>query len=225
MLGDKNKSIILSYKNLRRLIGILGISLPFVCILGGLIFAQLTVQASISFYYHTNMRDILVGLLIGVSMFLLTYKGFLKLDNLITTISGLSGLGVAIFPCKIDKISADLLGIFQLTPDASQILHFSCAVIFFLLLAVNSIFLFTRTKSKDIPMTDEKKKRNIIYIICGIIIIACLIALLIIMILMDDYEVKRLRLIFIFETIMLVVFGISWLVKGETLFKDKRAIG
>ncbi|MHC1705386.1 MAG: hypothetical protein AB9846_15880 [Tenuifilaceae bacterium] len=59
-LNKGNNSIIISYKALRRLIGILGILLPVICIIGGFWFAKDPVQQSISLYYYTNMRDFLV---------------------------------------------------------------------------------------------------------------------------------------------------------------------
>ncbi|MEJ2664743.1 MAG: DUF998 domain-containing protein, partial [Spirochaetia bacterium] len=87
MFRKKNRSIIISYIALRRLIGILGMLLPFICILGGLLFAALYVEPSISDYYYTNMRDFFVGLLFGVSLFLITYKGYELIDDIVTNTS------------------------------------------------------------------------------------------------------------------------------------------
>ena len=52
----------------------------------------------------------------------------------------------------------------ELAQNLILLQHIS-AIIFFGLLAYNSFFLFT--KSSDV-MTDKKKKRNIIYRVCGI---------------------------------------------------------
>ncbi len=90
---------IISYKALRRLIGFLGMLLPIVLIIGGWIFAKDAIQQSISLYYYSNMRDFMVGILFLVGLFLMTYKGTLVIDNVITTITGIAGLSVAIFPC------------------------------------------------------------------------------------------------------------------------------
>ena len=65
------------------------------------------------------------------------------------------------------------------------------------------------------PKTRNKKIRNYIYIGCGIVILISL-AILLIRSLVGAGAEKSKALLF-FETIMLVAFGISWLVKGRTL--------
>jgi len=218
-LRERNRSLIISYLSLRRLIGILGMLLPFICVFGGLVFSDLPIRSSISSYYHTNMRDFFVGLLVGVSLFLMTYKGYERIDNMITAIIGLTGLGVAIFPCLKSSTSTEAVGIFQINPVISNNIHLICAFTFFFLLAINSIFLFTLTKSEDIPKTKDKKIRNYIYIGCGIIILLSLAILLIRSLV--GVEVENDKTLLVFETIMLLAFGVSWLVKGKTLFKDR----
>ena len=73
MSPNREKSLIISYLAMRRLTGILGISLPFIVILGGLSQSDPGLQGSISGYYYTNMRDLFVGILSGVALFLLSY--------------------------------------------------------------------------------------------------------------------------------------------------------
>lgn len=216
MLRTKVKSPIISYKNLRRLIGILGMLLPLVCFLGGLWFGHLKLQRSISFYYYTNVRDVLVGLLIGVGMFLTTYNGYEKIDSIVSKVTGFAGLGIAIFPC-LSNINP--VGFFQLQPQISNGIHLTCASLFFILLAINSIFLFTITSDRS-TMTQNKKKRNVVYVTCGVIILLSIISLVIIELTVDPIIIKEKCLVFILETIMLEAFGISWLVKGETIFRD-----
>ena len=221
MFRSRNRSVIISYISLRRLIGILGMLLPFICVLGGILFANISVRTSISSYYHTNMRDCFVGLLVGVSLFLLTYKGYERIDNIITGIIGIAGFGIAVFPCLNIIASTDPVGIFQISPFISNRIHLACAFTFFFLLAINSMFIFTLTKSEKIPKTRNKKIRNYIYISCGVVILLSLLILFIRSLV--GAEVENSKILLIFETIMLLAFGISWLVKGETLFKDKIA--
>ena len=97
--------------------------------------------------------------------------------------------------------------------------HFISAAVFLLILAYFSIFLFTKTGGK--PITPEKKKRNLIYRICGYTIIACLVLLAI------YFAVPGLKTKFssfspvlIFEALALWAFGFSWVVKGEFILKD-----
>jgi len=219
MFRTKNANPVISYLNLRRLIGILGILLALVCYLGGKLFAGLPIQPSISDYYHTNVRDLFVGLLVGVSLFLMTYKGYEVVDNIVSTITGISGLGIAIFPCLLAEGVKTPIGFFQVDPNFSYTLHKICTVIFLLLLAGNSYFLFTLTdKTKE--MSNNKKKRNIVYKVCGILIFISLIALVIIKLKVRPQIVEQYSIVFVLETIMLVSFGVSWLVKGETILRD-----
>ena len=97
---ENNHCEIVSYITLRRWIGVLGMMLPLICIAGGAVFAGTPGQRSISYYYHTNMRDFLVGLLIAVSMFFITYRGYDRKDKIVTTIIGLAGWSLALFPIR-----------------------------------------------------------------------------------------------------------------------------
>ena len=217
-LKKSTNSIVISYKALRRLIGVLGILLPLICIIGGCWFGKDVVQQSISMYYYTNMRDFLVGLLFVVSLFLLTYKGTKMIDLLVTSITGIAGLGVAVFPCFNELLIDQRVGIFQLYPATSNVFHLTFAVTFFFLLAINSIFLFTRKQQVE---TSEKITRNGIYIGCGVTILICLLVMVLCMILMTPDQRYNTKIILILESISLLAFGISWLVKGQTLFVDK----
>lgn len=220
-LHKGNKDIIISYKTLRRLIGFLGILLPLICIAGGLLFTTDAVQQSISLYYYSNMRDFLVGILFVVSLFLITYKGTHVIDMIITTITGIAGLCVAIFPCYNELYETVRVGIFQLYPATSNIVHLTFASLFFILLAVNSIFLFTR---KSDVVTPQKLKRNTIYITCGIIILVCFIGLVICMLTLTQEQKFESKIILILEAIALLAFGISWLVKGQTIIPDRKMV-
>ena len=199
-----------SYWTLRKAVGWIGLLLPFVLMLGGfLIFKEKLVESSISYYYHTGMRDVFVGALCAVALFLFFYSGFNKWDDWAGNLGGLFALGVAWFPTT--KSGPE---------DWAGIVHLVCAILFFLTLASFSLFLFTKTEKGKRPR-GRKKKRNLIYIICGIIMLACLIVILVYKILMKDstYETS---FVYWGETIALVAFGISWLTKGEAIFPDRK---
>ena len=219
MLRAKNANPVISYKNLRRLVGILGMVLPLVCFLGGKLFGHLPIQRSLSYYYYTNVRDIVVGVLVSVGVFLITYNGYEKIDSLVCKTTGIAGLTAAVFPCLFEEAPLVPVGFFQLLPKVSNIVHLIAAVLFFVLLAVNSLFIFTLSNNRK-GMTKNKKIRNGIYIACGLLILLSLLALLIVYLTVDPAVRTEKHLIFIFETIMLEAFGISWLVKGATFFKD-----
>lgn len=218
MLKDKNKKFIISHLTLRKLIGILGMLMPFACLFGGSLFLNAPVLDSISAYYHSNMRDILVGLLVGVSLFLMTYKGYEKRDMLVAIVSGIAALGIAIFPCESRVDPSAAVGTFLLRPPIAGYLHYGSSALFFILLGINSCFLFTLGDKKK--WTRRKSIRNVIYRACGLVIFASLLTLGILAIVLGDNLVATVWT-FVFETVMLLAFGISWLVKGETLFVDR----
>jgi hypothetical protein len=220
VLRRKNKSIIRSYKSLRQLIGVLGILIPFICFFGGLLVAGLPLQISISAYYHTNARDFFVGLLVCVGFFLMTYKGYELIDEIVTTVSGAGGFCVAFFPCMPPGGEPARIGFFLLDKGLSDTLHAISAAVFFTLLALNSLFLFTLhdpVKEK----TTRKKWRDSIYRACGILMLALEVLLVVLLLTIGKQAVDDSKIVFMIETAMLAAFGVSWLVKGGTILKDK----
>ena len=58
-------------------------------------------QASISGYYYTHMRDLYVGILSGVALFLISYRGYEEVDNIVVNMSGVFALGIVMFPTAV----------------------------------------------------------------------------------------------------------------------------
>lgn len=236
MAAQRNRSILISYKTLRRLIGILGMALPLALIAGGFLQPGGGIQGSISAYYHTNMRDLFVGILFVVGLFLISYHGYDKEDNLVTNLSGLFAIGVALFPTVAPKAAVNVvtntggstagepplvrLGVFQLAPELSGTLHVLWALLFFILLAYNAYFLFTKTGDKK--PGPQKLTRNAIYRTCGILIVASLLGIVFYLVFLQKTVLRLYAPVLILETIALWAFGFSWFVKGETLFRDEK---
>jgi len=196
-----------SYLALRKAVGWIGILLPFILMFGVfLIFKGEIIQESISHYYHTGMGDVFVGALCAVALFLFFYSGHDKWDDWAGNIAGLFAIGVAWFPAT-DVGQSDLTGI----------IHFTCAALFFLTLALFSLFLFTR---KGPNPTTQKLTRNKIYVICGLVMIACLVAIVIYLNFIQN-ENPESSFVYWAETVALIAFGVSWLTKGGTLYPDK----
>ncbi len=227
--SNKKNPTIISYIQLRRAVGSLGIALPVVLVLGSFLFGScVSVKPSISDYYYTNMREIFVGILCAISLFLFSYRGYSPMDNWSANIAGFFALGIAFFPTQFlleNHCESDVQN-FVCLPSNSTI-HFTSAALFFLTLAYMSIFLFTISKPQNndkslsdiLPKpTKQKLLRNKIYVICGIMII---VSLLVIFLYQKNIFTSNLPITFIFESIALFAFGFSWLVKGETLFGDK----
>jgi magnesium-transporting ATPase (P-type) len=197
-----------SYLALRKAVGWIGILLPVVLSLGAIVlFGEETILKNISLYYHSGMRDVLVGSISAIALFMFFYKGYDKWDNRTGNLAGLFAIGIALFPTVKEG-----------PYDLSAYIHFICAAAFFTLLSVMSIFLFTR--SKPYP-TKRKLIRNNIYIICGLVMIASMLAILIFLIFFDA-ENQKSSFMFWAESVALMAFGASWLTKGGTLYPDKK---
>lgn len=206
MTYDKYTIHTYSYLALRKAVGWTGILLPFVLLLGNtLLFGGNPNLSSISIYYHTPMRDIFVGGLSAVALFLFFYSGYNKWDNILGNFAGFFALMVAWFP-----VSESGNGRIVNT------VHLIAAALFLVCLAIFSLFLFTRGEPHPTP---QKLRRNIIYRICGIIICICLLVLFIYF-LIPDKNHSSSPFVFWTETIALAAFGISWLTKGGTLYPD-----
>lgn len=201
-------------KKLRRLIGWLGMLLPWIVSIMALIYGYKFPSSISATYYIPNCIVPFMIILGSAGLLLLCYKGYDLQDKIICSIAGILGIGICLFPCDIYSKSV-IVGTFGIPSNISEIIHSICAIGFFGLLAYNSLFLFTKT---DGNMTDEKKKRNIIFRVCGI-------GMIIAFALMIPFNLCHVRIgIWISETIALTFFGVSWLTKAQAysiLFKDK----
>ncbi|MFH1052191.1 MAG: DUF998 domain-containing protein [bacterium] len=211
---------IISYMTLRRLIGILGMALPFIVVIGGFINnCDCGVQDSVSLYYYTNMKDFFIGLMFAVGLFLTTYKGHDN-DHIFMILSGVFALGIAVFPTSMDPTSYEKVGIFGICDYYSMWIHLSFASLYFLTLAYISFFLFTKTDQKKLKR--RKRTRNRIYRICGIIMAASMLLIFIYFLFLQETWISCYKPVLILEAVALIAFGYSWLIKGETFFKDKK---
>ena len=213
---------VISFQTIRRSVGWLGILLPFSLAAGSLLHQpECWIQPSISHYYFTNMREVFVGVLCAVSLFLFTYKGHTRLDGIASNVAGLLCLGVALFPTNIINGYACQENVVSfISIDFHSAIHFTCAGLFFLTLSLISLFLFTKSKFTKKNQTQEKKSRNIVYKWCGGIMLVCIAVIGINSMLNQD---ETGHLVFWLETLALISFGVSWLTKGETLLGDKIA--
>lgn len=182
---------------LRAMIGWLGMLLPWLVVLLVGYFPQ-----SISATWYTNACTVFMIVLGSASILLMCYKGYERIDDITLTLAGVAGLGVCLFPCAISN-STERVGTFLTNKNVSDIIHCASAVIFFLLLAYNSIFLFTKG---DGTPTKRKKIRNVIYIVSGIGMIASFLLLL-----LPHFHTQ----VWLVETIALFFFGISFLTKAD----------
>jgi len=219
MSSNRIRTLIISYLAMRRLIGVLGISLPFILVIGGLSQDGHNLQGSISGYYYTNMRDLFVGILSGVALFLLSYRGYEQIDDIVVNMSGLFALGMILFPTAMFCGKPVRVGVFSIDDDISEQIHLAFGALFFLALSFNALFLFT--KRHPGVMGEGKRRRNSIYRVCGVVMILALVCITVYTLFLRTTFLAATNPVLILESVALLAFGISWLVKGNTLFRDK----
>jgi len=199
-----------AYRDLRRGIGLLGLTLPWVLIIGHHGFRE-----SISGFYYTNMRNWFVGSMCVTGVFLIFYR-YQKagLDNVLSSVAGVCAILVALCPTTgTNPTSAE---------QVVGVLHLCFAACFLGLLAYFCLFLFTKT-NPNLPRTPRKNIRNRIYTGCGIsIIVGLAFAVLCQIPALHSFR-DSANGVYWGESLAVVAFGIAWLIKGETLFRDPPA--
>jgi len=220
--GPQNSILLISYLSLRKAIGIIGVALPFVLPFGQILLHALGIQSSlhtpviessISSYYYTDMRNIFVGSMCAIGIFLMSYRGYDRRDAIAGRFAFVCAIGVALFPTS--PLPA---------PTADEMLiggvHLTFAALLFLTLAYFSLKLFTMTDPEK-PPTRQKLQRNVVYRVSGYVILACIALIVVAALPPIKAMVERLEPRFWLEAIAIVAFGVSWLTKGEAILKDQ----
>ena len=204
---------LISYLTLRRFVGVVAVALPVVVLFGHMIVVhEWVVQRSLSDYYHTSMRNIFVGSLCAIGVFLITYRTDQPRENRISNFAGGFMVLVAWFPVTaMNAVKGDAW---------VGVLHVVFAVVTFLLLAVIAWSVFTKSAAAA-PM---EKLRNRVYQACAVIMIGSIVAMGLLMLVPAGSPIRDLRPLFWLETLAIWAFGISWLVKGRILLNDHELV-
>lgn len=205
--------MLISYRALRRVIGVIGITLPIVLVMVGNQFSNAGIQDSISSYYWLTLpdfswslatRDILVGSLCVIGVFLGSYRGDKRWDNMAGTLACFFAVGVALFPCS--KPLEDRTWY--------NYVHYASAAGLFLMLAYFCLISFRGSDPGTTP-TEKKPLRNRVYATCGVIILLCIALIAILGIFPPESSVKNY--VFWLEASAIWAFGWSWYIKGKGL--------
>ncbi|WP_137701002.1 hypothetical protein [Marimonas lutisalis] len=215
MTQDTREDYVLSFYRVRQALGVLGLAFPFMLIVGGLL-ADARIHPSISDYYHTTLRDLYVGTLFAIGIFLVSYKGHARTpgeplsDNLAATLAGIGAFGLALFPnheSEFVTFSQQALG-----AQWATVMHFSSAILFLGAMAYFALGKFART---------ENPHRRRIYRACGwmILTFGVLATIASVFRAIGSEPVQRMivesGMILWFEACGIWAFGVSWLVKGK----------
>ncbi|MGQ0610889.1 MAG: hypothetical protein ACT4N9_07280 [Paracoccaceae bacterium] len=221
--------LVISYRLLQRLLGLLGLALPL-ALMAFSLWTRRPPEPSISHFYYTQMGGFLVGTLSAVGVFLLCYNGYpdervnpgplrrLWADRTISLLAGIGAIGVAMFPVKTPNLSPPMVILDpasrQTTPvyfgfmNAGENLHYLSAVLFFVCITILVLFFFPRGEQR-------LTWRKITYYLCGVTMLGTLAVMFVTLRLAGD-EADRGSLLFVYESIAILAFALAWLAKGKT---------
>lgn len=194
----------------RQLIGYIGLALPVILVLIAALRPtnsdeRWKILGSISAYYHTGAVAAFVGMLVALALFLITYRGYDnkygRVDRAAAVTAGVAALIVAFFPAAAPT---GFPAMPWWTP-AHGVIHYFSAIVLFAMFAVFSLWLF-RLGTTDYPPTD-KRRRNRIFMACGVSILIGMV--------WAGVAGWQKNSIFLPESLALIAFAISWLVKGR----------
>jgi hypothetical protein len=152
-----DSDILATYFFLRFGMAAVAFAFPLLLWLGGKTLMGIPIQTSMSAYYHTDMRDVFVGVLCAVGFSLLYYKGFSRSEDWALNAGGIFALGIAVFPINPTPLFAcnspcdarclafsDTLDR-TFRPLIASGLHGPCAFAFFFAIAYVCAFCSTST--------------------------------------------------------------------------------
>lgn len=209
-----NDPAVLSYLALRKAVGAVALALPFAVAVPIWLLTH-ALQTSISGYYYTGTRNVFVGSLCAISMFMLCCRGYDRKDEVAGIMSAVCAIGVAFCPTApyCPTRHEEIVGW----------IHYSFAGVLFSILAYFCLVLF-KMSAANRHLTRQKLQRNRVYTACGLAIIGSMVSLAL---LDKGLHVHRLfgavGTVFCFESTSLFAFGVAWLTKGETFLKDNSA--
>lgn len=196
-------------RRLRLGVGIVGVALPVVLVVGHmLVSGRFALLSSLSAYYYTELRDVFVGSLCAIGVFLVSYRQR-RVDDLLSTIAGGLAIVVALFPAATQQPGSTI------TPNDVLVgrVHQVAAAALFVILAIFCIVLFPRPDPREV----HGRVRRRLYHACGGLILAA-IAVAVASNALPDATHDVLRPLFWCEAVAVLAFGVAWFAKGEALF-------
>jgi len=209
MTSTETGSMVGTFLLLRKAIGWIGTLLPIVVIVGDAAFSAGPLPNSLSDYYYTPMRNILVGALCVLGVFLLMYDVSVRVDRWITNAAGIGVLGVAFLPGSPP--------VPHLTTSQEVIgnLHVFFASIAFLGLAA-TMWRFSYAVSDGPQAPPPSARGSVFYRVSACVMLGFVLLSGVAILLPLSIQNSTLA-IYDTEAVAIFTFGISWLVKGRAL--------
>ena len=213
-----DQQLVISYVRLRQALGYVAIAMPFVLALGAWTAERIPWADSVSAYYYTSMRDLFVGTMFAIGVFLFCYRGYDRQDNVLTNAAGVAAAAIGLLPMEphyskvLIERHRDLEGPNCYVPHGFLGYHFYAVAVFFAIISYLVIFRFTKTD--QVAVVGAKRARNRVYVVCGVIMLGCFAAIGLL-----KWRVPESAIV-VPETAAIVAFAIAWLTKGEAILPD-----
>ena len=189
----------LSYRNMRAIIGYVGLTLPVVLLIAGV--ADGHIESSISAYYYTKVGNVFTGSLCVIGVFLLAYRlTAWAIDNILTTLAGISALGVAFFHAAPANPTLNQLRLADV--------HLACATALFILLGAISLFIFPLD-----TLPNERWRANWYRGLGALIWLSIILMPVLNWLASSFYDADHV--FFVLETTCVMAFAVSFILKGH----------
>jgi hypothetical protein len=223
-LGTRSDQDLATVWRLRLGIGALGILLPFVLIGGNWIFQlfgskTVIVPASMSGSYYTSTRNIFVGGLCALGVFLVGYRRN-RAEDVCSSIAGVAIVTVALFPTSPPAPAT--------APAWISYLHHSAAALFISILGVFCcVFFMDYRGTQSRPATPGEIRNRLLtavkgdspdshhrrYLVCGVLIFAYVIIALVTGV-TNWGSGMTLTPLYLCEGLSVLTFGFAWIDKA-----------
>jgi hypothetical protein len=208
--GPRGEDPALSYLGIRRVIGVAGLALPVVLLIRAFA-VDGELHGSMSAYYYTPMRDYFTGTLCVIGVFLFCYRfGRLPFEAWLATVAGLAAVGVAMFH------TAPAAGATQRQLHLSYV-HLGCATVLFLILGAFSFVVFPSSQSA----AEVRGAQAWVYRSLGLAIWVSVVTAGIVDKAASGFY-DRTNFLFWMETVAVLAFSVSFLLKGRFLHALRR---
>ncbi len=201
-----------SYLTLRRAVGYLGIALPVALAAGNTLIFSGRLQQSVSDYFYTGMRGVLVGGLCVIGAFLLAHHAEDRWERLFTRAAGVGAIGVGLFPTPPPHPS--LLG------AVAGDLHVTFGALAFTALLALPLWLFRRT---DPGRSRPDLLRKRVYLASGIVMLLALMTAGLSSLPLAA-ALGHLDPVFWAESAAIAAFSVAWLVRGQAFLRDRQPL-